>query len=174
MALDRNRIYVAVVVAALAGYWFFSPYVTVYQLQTAAKAGDADAFNRHVDYPQLRDNLKGQLTAMTADPASPAGDILASKLGQLVVDKVTEAFVRPETVMLAMRSGVFKPKQKHAGLPDDSATQQPQWTSSRTGLNTLIVRLAGDDKQLALVLHRQGLLDWKLVNIRLPAEVRQP
>jgi hypothetical protein len=76
--------------------------------------------------------------------------------------------------MLAMRSGVFKPKQKHAGLPDDSATQQPQWTSSRTGLNTLIVRLADDDKQLALVLHRQGLLDWKLVNIRLPAEVRQP
>jgi hypothetical protein len=94
MALDKNRIYVAVAAAALAGYWFFSPYVTVYQLQTAAKAGDADAFNRHVDYPQLRDNLKGQLTAMTADPASPAGDILASKLGQLVVDKVTEAFVR--------------------------------------------------------------------------------
>ncbi|MBV7539201.1 DUF2939 domain-containing protein [Duganella sp. sic0402] len=172
--MNRNRLYVALILLAVAGYWFFSPYLTVYQLQTAARAGDAGAFNKHVDYPALRENLKQQLAAIAAEPSD---DSLVGKLGLLVIDKVVNAFVRPEAVMLAMQKGVFKPQQQHAGIEgQDEPAQKPDWTSSRQGLNTFIVQMtSGDDQgRLALVLQRQGYADWKLSDIRLPAEVRKP
>ena len=176
MAIDKNRIAVPLIILAVAGYWYFSPYITVYQLQTAARASDAAAFNRHVDYPRLRDNVKQQLAAMTLEP-SGAQPGFFNKLGLLVIDKMVNAFVQPEAVMLAMRQGVFKPQQQHAGVPDEPA-QKPRWTSSRNGLNSFIVQLAADDGQtdgkLALVLDREGFADWKLTQIRFPADVRQP
>ncbi|SDG91965.1 MULTISPECIES: DUF2939 domain-containing protein [unclassified Duganella] len=175
--MNRNRLYVALILSAVAGYWYFSPYLTVYQLQAAAQAGDAAAFNKHVDYPQLRDSVKQQLVAMTTGP-SASEDSLAAKLGQLVIDKLVNAFVRPEAVMLAMQKGVFKPQQKHAGVPDQTAAQKPQWTSSHDGVNRFIVQASdakgGASQTLALVLERNGFADWKLAEIRLPADVRQP
>jgi hypothetical protein len=78
-------------VAAIGGYWYWSPYLAVRQLQTAAKEKDADAFNERVDYPKLRESLKGQFSAMLAEQlgASPnsgnemakAGAALGTMLG---------------------------------------------------------------------------------------------
>jgi len=117
MAINKNRLYLVLVLLAVAGYWYFSPYLTVYQLRTAAQAGDASAFNKHVDYPQLRDSVKRQLAAMAAEPSASTQDSFANKIGLLVIDKLVNAFVRPEAVMLAMQKGVFQPQQKHAALP---------------------------------------------------------
>ena len=45
-------------------YW--SPILALRSLQTAAQDGDAEAFNEHVDYPRLRDSVKGQFSATLA------------------------------------------------------------------------------------------------------------
>lgn len=174
--MNRNRLYVTLILLAVGGYWYFSPYITVRQLQAAAQAGDAAAFNQHVDYPRLRDSVKHQLTGMAAEPAD---DSLVGKLGQLVVDKVVNALVRPEAVMLAMQKGVFRPRQKHAGGDGDGATaSKPHWSASREGLNTFVMHVSEDGnnagKGVDLVLHRAGFADWKLGAIRLPADLRKP
>lgn len=54
----------AAVVVGIAAYWYWSPLLAIRQMQTAARAGDADTFNDHVDYPRLRESLKGQFSAM--------------------------------------------------------------------------------------------------------------
>jgi hypothetical protein len=54
LARTRNTALAAFAIAllALAAYWYWSPFLALKQIQSAARAQDADAFNRHVDYPR--------------------------------------------------------------------------------------------------------------------------
>lgn len=115
---------VAAAAVALAGYWYWSPLLTLHQMRAAAEARDADAFNDHVDYPRLRESLKGQFSSMmTKQLASrpepdndfaKAGAALGSVLGLAMVDRFVDALVRPEMVMRAMQEGRFQIKDNAA------------------------------------------------------------
>jgi type II secretion system protein G len=102
-------------IASVASYWYWSPYLTMRKMQHAAASADADSFSDYVDYPALRDSLKGQISARmtrdlekqadSGDGLAQAGSALGSMLGLVMVDKIVDAVVRPETVMQAMQSG---------------------------------------------------------------------
>jgi hypothetical protein len=172
---------------AVAAYWYWSPYLTVRQMRSAAIAGDADTFNDHVDYVRLRESLKGQLSAALAQrmgeqPASDnefakAGSALGAMLGMAMVDRMVEAFVRPEIVMRAMQEGRMAPKKQDARVSDENGSggaQQPVvWTTERKGVDKLIaygVKATDDkDQRIGIVLERSGFAHWKLTEIRLPA-----
>jgi hypothetical protein len=137
--------------AAIAAYWYWSPLVTMYQMREAARSGDADAFNGHVDYPKLRESIKGQLSsALTRKLASDgqrdnefakAGTALGAVLGRSLVDKMVDALVRPETVMQAMQQGKMMPKRQPADAPSSPAPrneEKMQWQSERTGVDKYI------------------------------------
>jgi type II secretion system protein G len=108
---------VVVVAIAVAAYWYWSPLLAVHQLRTAAREGDADSFNDRVDYPRLRESLKGQFSALMAEQlggatnggsdAARAGSALGAMLGMTLVDRMVDAMVRPEFVMKAMQEGRF-------------------------------------------------------------------
>ena len=124
MTSRARKTAVVVAIAAIAAYWYWSPYLTVWQLQSAAQSRDADAFNRHVDYPQLRESLKGQFSSMFADKLGQpgndlanAGSVVGSLIGMAVVSPFVDAMVRPETMMRAMQDGHLSPKN----APDASA-----------------------------------------------------
>jgi hypothetical protein len=184
---------VVVAIAAIAAYWYWSPYLTVWQLQSAAQNRDADAFNRHVDYPQLRESLKGQFSAMFADKIgqsgndlAKAGSVVGTLLGMAVVSPFVDAMVRPETMMRAMQDGHLSPKSvadasAEAGAsaersPPATPRDAPKWSYRRHGVNQVIA-YANDARQpdqpdadkLALVLVRSGFANWKLADVRLPA-----
>ena len=55
---------VALLLTVLAGtlvYAYASPYLTISRIRRAASAGDADTVNAHVDFPALRESIKGGL-----------------------------------------------------------------------------------------------------------------
>jgi hypothetical protein len=183
---SKNLAVVAVIAVLLLGaYWYWSPVLAIRQMQAAAKAGDADDFNDHVDYPKLRESLKGQLAAMftdqlSAQPASDnefakAGAALGTMIGLAMVDKMVDAFVRPEVVMRAMQNGKLAPKV--AAEPASSGQQQPNdevaWSSERKGTGKYLVFAgrAGEapENRVGLVLERTGFSTWKLTEIRMPA-----
>ena len=186
-------------VVAIAGYLYLSPYVAVRQLQSAAQKKDADAFNEHVDYPKLRQSLKGQFSAMFADkfgkPAdsdndfAKAGAALGTMIGMAVANPFVDAMVRPETIMRAMQDGQLSPKAivlgdapaQSAGKPDNQASAEPKedklkWTYERKGVDKLIAYAADPKKpdqknqeKFGIVLQRSGFAYWKLTEVRLPA-----
>lgn len=148
-------------VAGITGYWYWSPYLAVRQLQTAVKENDADAFNERVDYPKLRESLKGQFSAMLAEQlgASPnsgndwakAGTAIGAMLGLTMVNTMVDAMVRPETVMRAMKKGQLSPRGTppkegatapagSQGTPDTThqGDEQPRWSYERKGADKLI------------------------------------
>jgi hypothetical protein len=196
MTSRTSKVALAVAIAAIAGYWYWSPYLTVWQLQSAAQNRDADAFNRHVDYPKLRESLKGQFSATLAErlgqpenDLAKAGSVLGTLLGMALVSPLVDAIVRPETMMRALQDGHLPPSPQVAsedaaagrsGRTAPSAVQPgekaPKWTYRRNGAN-LVIAYANeaqkpdqpDEDKLALVLERSGFANWKLADLRLPA-----
>lgn len=176
----------AVTFAVTVGaYWYWSPVFALRQMQSAAKAGDADAFNDHVDYPRLRESLKGQLSAVFTDklasqPTSgnefaKAGAALGTMLGLAMVDKMVDAFVRPEAVMRAMQEGKLMPKTAPDAEPSGrtSGGNELTWQSERKGVDKYLAHVSKvgepEDQRISLVLERSGFARWKLTEVRLPA-----
>jgi hypothetical protein len=198
MRSRASKAALVVAIAAIAAYWYWSPYITVWQLQSAAQHRDADAFNRHVDYPALRESLKGQFSAMFADKLerpendlAKAGSAIGTLIGMALVSPFVDAVVRPETMMRALQDGHLSPKivpgddaSARAGSeaqPPAVQSQQPQqeaskWSYRRHGANQVIAYANDVQKpdqperdKLALVLQRSGFANWKLADLRLPA-----
>jgi Protein of unknown function (DUF2939) len=175
---------VATAAVAIGAYWYWSPVLTIRQMQSAAKAGDADAFNDHVDYPRLRDSVKGQFSTMLTKTMSSqpepgndfakAGTALGTMLGLAMVDRFVDAMVRPEVVMRAMQEGKLVPKQAEPASASSATdpANQVKWTSERKGVDKYIAYVGrtgdADDKRVAMVLERTGFANWKLTEVRLP------
>lgn len=120
MAKKLTAAVLALAALALAAFWYWSPYWSLYQMRAAARDQNAEAFNTYVDYPLLRDSLKRQLGSALAGQvanvrnASPANipAALGEAVGLGVAERLVDDLVRPETVMRAMRHGRLKPRAR--------------------------------------------------------------
>ncbi len=147
-------------------------------MRNAAQSRDADAFSDRVDYPRVRESLKGQLAALMAESLGKSDGglpALGTMLGMALVQPMVDALVRPETVMRAMQTGEFGllPEGRQGSSTDASAQKKLEWTLERKGMNRIVVQAreagqTGPGKDFGLVLDRQGFADWKLTEIRLP------
>jgi hypothetical protein len=190
VSAKKNRILTvagALVLALIAAYWYWSPYTAMHSMKEAADGRDADAFNQYVDYPRLRDSLKGQFTAaMTKEVGRQqanggdlqnAGAALGAMLGLALADKFIDAMVRPEMVMQAMAEGKMQDptargRSTSGGAAGDDGNDV-RWSVERKSVNRVIARGAQGDASLeespGFVFDRSGFADWKLTEIRLPA-----
>ncbi|SEA89888.1 DUF2939 domain-containing protein [Variovorax sp. YR216] len=195
----KSKSFVAVVLVLLLGvaaYWYWSPFLALRQLQTAARNGEAEEFNRHVDYPKLRESLKDQFSALVAqklgtpkDPGNPLA-ALGSMIGLGLVNQLVDVMVRPETVMAAMSHGrLAQPAPAPTPAPGQAAPEssppraegeqtdnKPRWIIDRQGasrITAFAIDPAKPDEpnseRLGLVFERSGFVDWKLTEIRMPA-----
>lgn len=171
---------IVVACAALAAYWYWSPYLALRAMQSAAIARDADAFNAHVDYPQVRASLKAQLSTRmaaqigaTVDAKNPLA-ALGAMLGRTMSDKLVDAMVRPETIMQVMQHGQFGPAAP-AAAPEsaNSPSNKPKWIILREGANRMVAMpedsAGAPEKQVNIVFERSGFAQWKLTGVRMPA-----
>jgi Protein of unknown function (DUF2939) len=174
---------VALAFAGVGAYWHYSPYLTIKQMRTAAEQNDADTFNAHVDYPKVRESLKGQLAAMMAEKLGSSGGAtggfegLGAALGLALINPMIDAMVRPEMVMRSMQEGKLKPLPGGAGDSAGAAerAKEPKWEFDRVEANKLVAYAVDPDgkvgTQVGAVFERSGFADWKLTELRLPADV---
>lgn len=141
MASKAIKAAVVATLVAVASYWYWSPFVAVWQLQSAAQKKDADAFNEHVNYPKLRESIKGQFSAMLANklgkPADSDSDFaktgaaaLGTMIGMAVMNPFVDAMVRPEIIMRAMQDGQLSPK---ATQPRDASARSVSKQARQSG-----------------------------------------
>jgi hypothetical protein len=180
-----------VALAAIAAYWYWSPFLAVRQMQIAAESSDADAFNRRVDYPKVRESIKRNFSAMfednlaktaSDDALARAGAAFGARLGGVMVDRFLDAIVRPEMMMRAMQSGYLSPvggkPPSDTSEPDgDAPKRKLTWKYERQGLDKLVLYATQAEEagvmdrkrpSLGLVLERSGFATWKLTEVRLP------
>src|SRR5690606_37277305 len=179
MSSRTIRILIVAAALALGGYWSWSPYWALYSMKTAAEKQDAETFNEHVDYPRLRESLKGQFASMMGAELAKstqggglesAGAALGSMLGVAMIDGIVDAMVRPEVVMRAMQEARMTAKGGGAGAPASGSKSDIDWSFERRGVDKLVVygSKASDNERIGAVLERSGFATWKLTEIRLP------
>lgn len=197
MASKSIKVVGVAVVLVVASYWYWSPFLAIRQLQSAAQKQDADAFNERVDYPKLRESLKGQFAALLGERLVKPEDAgnsfaaLGTMLGLAMVNQFVDAMVRPEAVMRAMQEGKLASKPTQPSPPPvstpptdkptdspktESQEKKPKWAYERKGVNKLIAYALDpktsetpNQEKLGLVFERSGFADWKLTEFRLPA-----
>ncbi len=179
---SKLKILVAILLAtalSVGAHWYYSPYIAMNSMVSAAKAKDADKFNEYVDYPSLRESFKGQFSAKLADvmgnQPSNAFSALGAMLGMTMINQMVDALVRPELVMKMMEEGKAQQPNKSASdkpSSDESDTKAPKWEFERKGTDLVLatpIQEGSNNSQPVFVFRRAGYANWKLTEVRLPA-----
>lgn len=166
----KKIIGILILLAVAAGsWWYASPLWTLHQMREAARNDDAQKLSAYVDYPALRQSLKGELRrAMMSEMAKQQNDglaMLGSAFALTLINPLVDAVVTPEGVEAmfdqAKRDRV---STKQAKLPD--ASNDP--IVERKGFDEFDVR-DKDPNKGSLIFKRSGL-GWKLSGIDIPAQ----
>lgn len=169
----------------LIGAYLGSPLLAANALRAAAQAGDADKLQRLVDFPAVRESLKGQLNALLMQSIQADPDLkdnpfagFAAVLAPTLIGQAVESYVTPDGIAAMMAAQA--PAKALPGPPAPPTIEQPapepappaaKVSHAYRDLDTYVITSASktDPKaQFAFVLHRQGLFAWKLTRIELP------
>src|ERR1051325_7981624 len=101
---------IGLVAAAALVYIGAAPFLTAYQLRSAAEDRDSGSLSEHIEYPSVRQSLKDQMNAkvlgemakndVKEGPLATMGAALAG----MVIDKMIDQYVTPAGVE-QMRAG---------------------------------------------------------------------
>lgn len=173
----KNKFVVGVVVTcvAAAALMYASPYLALRNIAKAIERKDADTVAEYVDFPALRESIKGQMLVKLqqqtqsqqaqSNPFTGLGQMLAVGM----VNQLTETLVSPAGVMLMLENG--KP-----GKPADVAaagvgvdTQGPKtrkdFAVDYQGWSKVFVH--PKNQPGGFVFKRDGLMGWKLVAVKM-------
>lgn len=190
-----RRLVVAAVVllmVAVLGYAYASPYIVLDRLKRAADARDAETVNAYVDYPALRVSLKQQVTEllMRHIDAQKHGNpfaVIGAMIGAALIGPLVDAYATPDGVAAILNGMPPRgqpgerppPTGTWGGTPNPEAgstastapstgqtppPQPPQTTAGYRSLNEFVVTYQHGvgDTRYAAILRRDGLFSWKL------------
>ncbi|WP_348698470.1 DUF2939 domain-containing protein [Duganella fentianensis] len=159
------------VIAALV-ITFGSPYIALYQIKSAIADHDADAVSEHVDFPAVRESLKGQLMGgvmsefnkpeMKSNPFAGVG----KALGAAILSPMIDAMVSP--------AGIIALMQRTNSGPDSAGDESEQgsmanYKLSFKGWGKVVIYREGSE-EVSLTMRRYGIWDWKLTAINMPPD----
>ena len=166
--------------AAFGGWYAASPRLTLGAMQRAALGGDAESFSRHVDYPALRQSLKGELQAQldAESRASQPGSLKAVGIAMVraFIDPLVDSAVSPDTVGLVVAAaGNGGALFGQPALESLSVLAGPDLSIRREGLEAFHVSVAGNPRSPELTFRRDGF-SWRLaaVDLNPPTAVPAP
>ena len=151
---------------------FGSPYIALYNLSGAVAERDAETVSEYIDFPSLRESLKGQIMAgmassmdtpeMKSNPFASMGKTLGMALAGPMVD----AMVSPAGIIALMSE---KGKSGREDKPE-TVSQKPEYKLSFKGVNKVLIhRVDSGTSDGGIAMRRFGLWNWKMTSIDLPA-----
>ena len=175
--MDRKLIWIGAAAAvALGGAYFASPLLALKSLQGAIGAGDAKKLETLVDFPEVRENLKTQVTAMMG--AKAGEDPKMAAFASMLIGGLVETMVTPDGMLKILAAGDISLKDKDGAKPATSDPDKPRTPAKVTGMSYLdfshfraqLAPEKGQAEGMGLVLERRGLFGWKLTRLELPKE----
>lgn len=173
------------VILCTAAYVYAMPFITVYQIRLSLEQRDPAALAEHVDFPQLRENVKTQISAAMMRKMgenllqNPLGTF-ALGLGSKVTDSLVDVMVTPAGVTRLLTGKDWVDSVKKGELPEISpepaAAAKPlagarygydNWSEFSVYLPDGKPDEHGKEGEIRFVLARAGF-SWKLTNIVVP------
>lgn len=173
----KNKIVVGAVAAGVvaAALLYASPYLALRSIGKAIERKDADAVSEYVDFPALRESIKGHLMLkmqeqmqtpeMKSNPFASFGQVLAMGL----VNQLTESLVSPAGVMLMLENGKpGKPSDVAAagvGIDTQGDKSRKDFAVDYQGWSKVFVH--PKNQPGGFIFKREGLMGWKLVAVKM-------
>ncbi|RDI96654.1 DUF2939 domain-containing protein [Meiothermus sp. QL-1] len=159
----KGKRWIGIVALAVLGggvlYFWFSPLLALGGLQRAIERKDTRAIERYVDFPAVKEDLKGKLMARMAQEAqkdTSGFGALGLLFAGALIDPLVEALVTPEG-LAAIGTGM-EPGQAEVGAVRG-------WQVRRLGFSEVFVHQKGNPDE-GLVMRRKGL-GWQVVRLEL-------
>lgn len=157
------------------GLLYASPYIALRSIAKAIERKDADAVSEYVDFPALRENIKGHMLVkvqeqmqspqMQGNPFAGLGQMMA--MG--IVNQLTESLVSPAGVMLMLENG--KPGKPAdvaaAGVGVDTQAGAPKKDLAVDYQGWSKVFVHPKNQPGGFIFKRDGLMGWKLVAVKM-------
>ncbi|MFA4951671.1 DUF2939 domain-containing protein [Brevundimonas sp.] len=169
-------------VVVLAGLWAASPVLAGKAIIRAAERGDEAALERLVDFPALRESMKGELNdllvaEMRNDPRVVENGLggLTTMLAPMFISGAVDTVVTPQGVA-AMVTTARAPEADGTPPPDSAADRKEPNLHKAWGyrsLDVFAITLTDRDRpqnSLALLLERRGWFTWQLAAVDLRTE----
>jgi hypothetical protein len=188
---------VVLILVAVLGFVYASPYIALNRVKRAADARDAQTVNEYVDFPALRASLKDQVAALLTrridiqKSGNPLA-IIGAMIGAALVGPLVDSYATPDGVA-AILNGIpprgdpgERPPQANNGASANPASpsnapssgvttaqppprEPPQTTAGYRDLNTFVVTYqhGAGDARYSAIFRRYGLVSWKLAAVDL-------
>jgi hypothetical protein len=176
---NTGKLLIGAAVVVVAGWLYASPYLSVNAMKNAALENDAEGITGRVDFPALKESIKGQFTAKMSSQAgksseeNPLADAGAA-LGMMMIGPMIDAMVTPEAVTAMMR-GRKLDENTAAGQPGQTTEAQVEATMDTSmgyrDLNTFEVTLTdkkSPSEPMTMLFKRHGIANWKLTAVEMP------
>jgi hypothetical protein len=176
----------ALIAALFLAAYGGSPYWAVQQLREAARTGDQEKLEAHVDFPAVRDSIKSQLNAAIAERVQAEGDaennpfaVLGAMLAPAIVEQAVNAYVTPDAIAKMVKDGEA-PTGADAVAPEEESAKEEDKAklsyaySSLDRFKATVTSEDQPDEPLVMTMERRGMFGWKLVRIDLPLEEKEP
>lgn len=190
--MKKLSVLLILAILALVGWFFASPYWTLYQLKTAVQAQDIDGMVQYVDFPSVRNDLKDQLKSELSNNIQPTEnngfEMLGTAIVMAAVDGMIDQMITPNAIKTVLEGKTLADNLGKSlnsnGLDDnaddstdanaDNATPAEtapklQFDTDYQNANQLAVNIRTEDqKDAKVILTREGLFGWKITQIKLP------
>jgi hypothetical protein len=158
---------VVLVLVALGGWAWGSPYYTLWQMKRAAEARDVDALAGHVDFDAVRGSVRDQVSAeLRRDRGGLLGEggpLLGALVRSGLADTAIDAAVSPNGMRVIFAAAPLAESEP----PSPIKLKASEMRYSRTAFDRFHLT-RGDGASLEFRLRG---LEWKLVDIRLPPDM---
>jgi len=174
--------WVFLILLLIAGGYFGSPWWAVWTLEQAAKAGDAHAVERAVDFPAVRASLSPKLAAkleqaMVREKAKPHSllDKLILFVRPVFQPRAADSLLTPQGVAYMLKTAQTPPWSDPLQGQRPPARGKPRLDLMKSGyfaddfdqFHAIIDNRLSPGRAVSLTLLRRGFLTWKVVGLDL-------
>jgi hypothetical protein len=152
----------AVIVAAVLGWFLVAPLLAANDLRQALQNEDTIAIERNVDFPALRENLRGGVSAAVTNTSDPKNglELIGKAIAGAFVSPLMDLIITPEGLSMIYKNGV-------GGLKGETSPNM-QVSGGLQGLdryNLVVTDTDNPQNTVTLILMPRGL-QWKLVGLK--------
>ena len=177
----KATLFVIALIIALGTWFYYTPYIAVHGMKSAAEARDAARLSGYVNFPALRSSLKTSFRAKLASNAAKTrsqgffGTLGAAiqvafvnpVIETLYINPMIDTYVTPQNLARMMKGE--NPQSRKANAK--SKPVEPDYFMAYESFDRFVVNVkkkGSTQKPVGLVFNRDGLFSWKLTALRLP------
>lgn len=181
--MGTMKVMLVIVGGILALYVGAAPYLTVYQMKSAAENHAGAALAEYIEFPSVRQSLKDQMNAAFATQMAKDEKIqdnpfaaIGAAFAGAVVEKMVDAYVTPSGITELMAGEKFSQEKDH-GTPDAEKSTRELFSDasmSYESLDKFVVKINNESGyESQFVLRRRGM-SWKLTEVMIPLAALAP